>query len=397
MNYYNNDILKFINYLNNERTNIKEILKSLEVLEYHLKNRTYNLTPYIKPIITIFTREEYSCISKYDYEEIISKKRKEYTNKLAMIESLINKLDKKETLDEYIKTDEFISLLKESNLSTEEQARVVYQINCINIPIIERVFTKKENLRADINNIRERLTNLISKAVDTYNGLISTLDTDYLNNDRIGITIKSLLESLLEEISLAKYILSSNISLSKMKDISDAEILLNESIDGINLILNNLSELTSNLSNKNEPQPQEEQESENKIIYLTDDNNLPFVNCGSKDSIDLINELKKGLINNSSGIRYIKGIDSIKDNIYVKIKQKEGAPSVSFIKINNFIIVIAIDKLDDIYKATTKICNKYPTKISSIKEKISSLPLPLLHESDLVEESIMEKSGRRGK
>lgn len=397
MNYYNNDILKFINYLNNERTNIKEILKSLEVLEYHLKNRTYNLTPYIKPIITIFTREEYSCISKYDYEEIISKKRKECTNKLAMIESLINKLDKKETLDEYIKTDEFISLLKESNLSTEEQARVVYQINCINIPIIERVFTKKENLRADINNIRERLTNLISKAVDTYNSLISTLDTDYLNNDRIGITIKSLLESLLEEISLAKYILSSNISLSKMKDISDAEILLNESIDGINLILNNLSELTSNLSNKNEPQPQEEQESENKIIYLTDDNNLPFVNCGSKDSIDLINELKKGLINNSSGIRYIKGIDSIKDNIYVKIKQKEGAPSVSFIKINNFIIVIAIDKLDDIYKATTKICNKYPTKISSIKEKISSLPLPLLHESDLVEESIMEKSGRRGK
>lgn len=397
MNYYNNDILKFINYLNNERTNIKEILKSLEVLEYHLKNRTYNLTPYIKPIITIFTREEYSCISKYDYEEIISKKRKEYTNKLSMIESLINKLDKKETLDEYIKTDEFISLLKESNLSTEEQARVVYQINCINIPIIERVFTKKENLRADINNIRERLTNLISKAVDTYNSLISTLDTDYLNNDRIGITIKSLLESLLEEISLAKYILSSNISLSKMKDISDAENLLNESIDGINLILNNLSELTSNLSNKNEPQPQEEQESENKIIYLTDDNNLPFVNCGSKDSIDLINELKKGLINNSSGIRYIKGIDSIKDNIYVKIKQKEGAPSVSFIKINNFIIVIAIDKLDDIYKATTKICNKYPTKISSIKEKISSLPLPLLHESDLVEESIMEKSGRRGK
>lgn len=397
MNYYNNDILKFINYLNNERTNIKEILKSLEVLEYHLKNRTYNLTPYIKPIITIFTREEYSCISKYDYEEIISKKRKEYTNKLAMIESLINKLDKKETLDEYIKTDEFISLLKESNLSTEEQARVVYQINCINIPIIERVFTKKENLRADINNIRERLTNLISKAVDTYNSLNSTLDTDYLNNDRIGITIKSLLESLLEEISLAKYILSSNISLSKMKDILDAENLLNESIDGINLILNNLSELTNNLSNKNEPQPQEEQESENKIIYLTDDNNLPFVNCGSKDSIDLINELKKGLINNSSGIRYIKGIDSIKDNIYVKIKQKEGAPSVSFIKINNFIIVIAIDKLDDIYKATTKICNKYPTKISSIKEKISSLPLPLLHESDLVEESIMEKSGRRGK
>lgn len=397
MNYYNNDILKFINYLNNERANIKEILKSLEVLEYHLKNRTYNLTPYIKPIITIFTREEYSCISKYDYEEIISIKKTEYTNKLAMIESLLNKLDKKETLDEYIKTDEFISLLRESNLSTEEQARVVYQINCINIPIIERVFTKKESLRIDINNIKERLTNLISKAVNTYNNLISTLDTNYLNNDRIGIAIKSLLESLLEEISLAKYILSSNINLSKMKDISDAENLLNESIDGINLILNNLSELTSNLSNKNEPQPQEEQESENKIIYLTDDNNLPFINCGSKDSIDLINELKKGLINNSSGIRYIKGIDSIKDNIYVKIKQKEGAPSVSFIKMNNFIIVIAIDKLDDIYKATTKICNKYPTKISSIKEKISSLPLPLLHESDLVEESIISKTGKRGK
>lgn len=397
MNYYNNDILKFINYLNNERTNIKEILKSVEILEYHLKNRTYNLTPYIKPIMNIFTREEYALIIRYNYQEVMSRKRTEYTNKLAMIESLLNKLDKKEALDEYIKTDEFLSLLRESNLSTEEQARVVYQINCINIPIIERVFTKKENLRADINNIRERLTNLISKAVDTYNSLISTLDTDYLNNDRIGITIKSLLESLLEEISLAKYILSSNISLSKMKDILDAENLLNESIDGINLILNNLSELTNNLSNKNEPQPQEEQESENKIIYLTDDNNLPFVNCGSKDSIDLINELKKGLINNSSGIRYIKGIDSIKDNIYVKIKQKEGAPSVSFIKINNFIIVIAIDKLDDIYKATTKICNKYPTKISSIKEKISSLPLPLLHESDLVEESIMEKSGRRGK
>ena len=53
MNYYNNDILKFINYLNNEKANIKEMLKSLEILEYHLKNRTYNLTPYIKPIITI--------------------------------------------------------------------------------------------------------------------------------------------------------------------------------------------------------------------------------------------------------------------------------------------------------------------------------------------------------
>ena len=397
MNYYNNDILKFINYLNNEKANIKEMLKSLEILEYHLKNRTYNLTPYIKPIITIFTREEYSCISKYDYEEIISIKKTEYTNKLAMIESLLNKLDKKESLDEYIKADEFMSLLRESNLSTEEQSRVIYQINCINVPIIEKVIAKKESLRSNINGAREELTSLIEQATNTYSNITSTIDIDFLNNDRIGITIKTLLESLLEEINFAKYILSSNISLSKMKDISDAENLLNESIDGINLILNNLSELTSKLSNKNEPQPQEEQVSENKIIYLTDENNLPFINCGSKDSIDLINELKKGLINNSSGIRYIKGIDSIKDNIYVKIKQKEGAPSVSFIKINNFIIVIAIDKLDDIYKATTKICNKYPTKISSIKEKISSLPLPLLHESDLVEESIMEKSGRRGK
>lgn len=397
MNYYNNDILKFINYLNNERANIKEMLKSLEILEYHLKNRTYNLKSYIKPIITIFTREEYSCISKYDYEEIISIKKTEYTDKLAMIESLINKLDKKEALDEYIKADEFMSLLRESNLSTEEQSRVIYQINCINVPIIEKVIAKKESLRSNINGAREELTSLIEQATNTYSNITSTIDIDFLNNDRIGITIKALLESLLEEIKLAKYILSSNISLSKMKDISDAESLLNESIDGINLILNNLSELTSNLSNKNEPQPQEEQESENKIIYLTNDNNLPFINCGSKDSIDLINELKKGLINNSSGIRCIKGIDSIKDNIYVKIKQKEGAPSVSFIKINNFIIVIAIDKLDDIYKATTKICNKYPTKISSIKGKISSLPLPLLHESDLVEESIMEKSGRRGK
>lgn len=395
MNYYNNDILKFINYLNNERANIKEMLKSLEILEYHLKNRTYNLTPYIKPIMNIFTREEYSSILRYNYQEIISKKRKKYTDKLAMIESLINKLDKKEALDEYIKADEFMSLLRESNLSTEEQSRVIYQINCINVPIIEKVIAKKESLRSNINGAREELTSLIEQATNTYSNITSTIDIDFLNNDRIGITIKTLLESLLEEINFAKYILSSNISLSKMKDISDAENLLNESIDGINLILNNLSELTSKLPSYDKQQ--EEQVSENKIIYLTDENNLPFINCGSKDSIDLINELKKGLINNSSGIRYIKGIDSIKDNIYVKIKQKEGAPSVSFIKINNFIIVIAIDKLDDIYKATTKICNKYPTKISSIKEKISSLPLPLLHESDLVEESIMEKSGRRGK
>ena len=395
MNYYNNDILKFINYLNNERTNIKEMLKSLEILEYHLKNRTYNLTPYIKPIMNIFTREEYSSILRYNYQEIISKKRKKYTDKLAIIESLINKLDKKEALDEYIKADEFMSLLRKSNLSTEEQSRVIYQINCINVPIIEKVIAKKESLRSNINGAREELTSLIEQATNTYSNITSTIDIDFLNNDRIGITIKTLLESLLEEINFAKYILSSNISLSKMKDISDAENLLNESIDGINLILNNLSELTSKLPSYDKQQ--EEQVSENKIIYLTDENNLPFINCGSKDSIDLINELKKGLTNNSSGIRYIKGIDSIKDNIYVKIKQKEGAPSVSFIKINNFIIVIAIDKLDDIYKATTKICNKYPTKISSIKEKISSLPLPLLHESDLVEESIMEKSGRRGK
>ena len=396
MNYYNNDILKFINYLNNERANIKEMLKSLEILEYHLKNRTYNLTPYIKPIMNILTREEYSSILRYNYQEIISKKRKKYTDKLAMIESLINKLDKKEALDEYIKTGEFMSLLRESNLSTEEQSRVIYQINCINVPIIEKVIAKKESLRSNINGAREELTSLIEQATNTYSNITSTIDIDFLNNNRIGITIKALLESLLEEIKLAKYILSSNISLSKMKDISDAESLLNESIDGINLILNNLSELTSNLSNKNEPQPQEEQESENKIIYLTDENNLPFINCGSKDSIDLINELKKGLINNSSGIRYIKGIDSIKDNIYVKIKQKEGAPSVSFIKINNFIIVIAIDKLDNIYKETTRICTKYSSKIYSIKEQINSLPLPLLHESDIVEESIT-KNGKRGR
>ena len=396
MNYYNNDILKFINYLNNERANIKEMLKSVEILEYHLKNRTYNLTPYIKPIMNILTREEYSSILRYNYQEIISKKRKKYTDKLAMIESLINKLDKKEALDEYIKTGEFMSLLRESNLSTEEQSRVIYQINCINVPIIEKVIAKKESLRSNINGAREELTSLIEQATNTYSNITSTIDIDFLNNNRIGITIKALLESLLEEIKLAKYILSSNISLSKMKDISDAESLLNESIDGINLILNNLSELTSNLSNKNEPQPQEEQESENKIIYLTDENNLPFINCGSKDSIDLINELKKGLINNSSGIRYIKGIDSIKDNIYVKIKQKEGAPSVSFIKINNFIIVIAIDKLDNIYKETTRICTKYSSKIYSIKEQINSLPLPLLHESDIVEESIT-KNGKRGR
>lgn len=396
MNYYNNDILKFINYLNNERANIKEMLKSVEILEYHLKNRTYNLTPYIKPIMNILTREEYSSILRYNYQEIISKKRKKYTDKLAMIESLINKLDKKEALDEYIKTGEFMSLLRESNLSTEEQSRVIYQINCINVPIIEKVIAKKESLRSNINGAREELTSLIEQATNTYSNITSTIDIDFLNNNRIGITIKALLESLLEEIKLAKYILSSNISLSKMKDISDAESLLNESIDGINLILNNLSELTSNLSNKNEPQPQEEQESENKIIYLTDENNLPFINCGSKDSIDLINELKKGLINNSSGIRYIKGIDSIKDNIYVKIKQKEGAPSVSFIKIKNFIIVIAIDKLDNIYKETTRICTKYSSKIYSIKEQINSLPLPLLHESDIVEESIT-KNGKRGR
>ena len=394
MNHYNNDILKFINYLNNERTNIKEILKSLEILEYHLKNKTYNLTPYIKPIMNIFTREEYSSILRYNYQEIISKKRKEYNAKLAMIESLINKLDKKEALDEYIKADEFMSLLRESNLSTEEQARVIYQINCINIPIIEKVIAKKESLRANINGAKEELTNLIEQATNTYSNITSTLGIDFLNNDRIGITIKALLESLLEEINFAKYILSSNISLSKMKDISDAENLLNESIDGINLILNNLSELTSKLPSYDKQQ--EEQVSENKIIYLTDENNLPFINCGSKDSIDLINELKKGLINNSSGIRYIKGIDSIKDNIYVKIKQKEGAPSVSFIKVNNFIVIIAIDKLDNIYKETTRICTKYSSKIYSIKEQINSLPLPLLHESDIVEESIT-KNGKRGK
>ena len=394
MNYYNNDILKFINYLNNERANIKEMLKSLEILEYHLKNRTYNLTPYIKPIITIFTREEYSCISKYDYEEIISIKKTEYTNKLAMIESLLNKLDKKESLDEYIKADEFTSLLRESNLSTEEQSRVIYQVNCINVPIIEKVIAKKESLRSNINGVREELTSLIEQATNTYSNITSNIGIDFLNNDRIGITIKALLESLLEEISFAKYALSSNIELSKMTHISNTNNLFKESVDSINLILHNLSELTSKLPSYDKQQ--EEQVSENKIIYLTDENNLPFINCGSKDSIDLINELKKGLINNSSGIRYIKGIDSIKDNIYVKIKQKEGAPSVSFIKVNNFVVIIAIDKLDNIYKETTRICTKYSSKISSIKEQINSLPLPLLHESDIVEESIT-KNGKRGK
>ena len=394
MNYYNNDILKFINYLNNERANIKEMLKSLEILEYHLKNRTYNLTPYIKPIITIFTREEYSCISKYDYEEIISIKKTEYTNKLAMIESLLNKLDKKESLDEYIKADEFTSLLRESNLSTEEQSRVIYQVNCINVPIIEKVIAKKESLRSNINGVREELTSLIEQATNTYSNITSNIGIDFLNNDRIGITIKALLESLLEEISFAKYALSSNIELSKMTHISNTNNLFKESVDSINLILHNLSELTSKLPSYDKQQ--EEQVSENKIIYLTDENNLPFINCGSKDSIDLINELKKGLINNSSGIRYIKGIDSIKDNIYVKIKQKEGAPSVSFIKVNNFVVIIAIDKLDNIYKETTRICTKYSSKISSIKEQINSLPLPLLHESDIVEESIT-KNGKRGR
>ena len=393
MNYYNNDILKFINYLNNERANIKEMLKSLEILEYHLKNKTYNLTTYMRPLTGIFTREEYSSILRYNYQEIISKKRKEYNAKLATAESLLSKLDKKEALDEYIKADEFMSLLRESNLSTEEQARIIYQINCINIPIIEKVIAKKESLRSNINGAKEELTNLIEQATSTYSNITSTLGIDFLNNDRIGITIKALLESLLEEINFAKYILSSNISLSKMKDISDAENLLNESIDGINLILNNLSELISKLPSYDK---QQEQVSENKIIYLTDENNLPFINCGSKDSIDLINELKKGLINNSSGIRYIKGIDSIKDNIYVKIKQKEGAPSVSFIKVNNFIVIIAIDKLDNIYKETTRICTKYSSKISSIKEQINSLPLPLLHESDIVEEAIT-KNGKRGR
>lgn len=395
MNYYNNDILKFINYLNNERANIKEMLKSVEILEYHLKNRTYNLTPYIKPIINIFTREEYALIIRYNYQEVISKKRTEYTNKLLMIETLLNKLDKKEDLDEYIKTDEFISLLRESNLSTEEQARVVYQINCINIPIIEKVIAKKESLRSNINGAREELSRLVTRAIDIYGNLKQMLDMNYLNSDRIFATMQSLLESLSDEIDFAKYALLSNTKLNKVKEMSQTDSLLRESIDTINLILNNLSELTSNLPNKSEPK--EEQESENKIIYLTDEDNMPFINCGSKDSIELISELRKGLTSNSSEIRYVKGIDSIKDNIYVRTKQKEGTPSVSFIKVNNFIIVIAIDKLDDIYKETMRVCNKYSNKISSIKAQLSSLPLPLLHESDLIEESIMEKSGKRGK
>ena len=233
MGHYNNDILKFINYLNNERTNTKEILKSLEILEYHLKNRTYNLTSYMRPLIGIFTREEYSSILRYNYQEIISKKKKEYNTKLTMVESLLSKLDKKETLDEYIKTNEFISLLRESNLSTEEQARVIYQINCINVPIIEKVITKKENLRLNISIAREELTNLIEKATNTYNNITSTLDIDFLNKDRIGITIKSLLESLSEEVKFAKYALVSNIELSKMTHISDANDLLKETIDKI--------------------------------------------------------------------------------------------------------------------------------------------------------------------
>ena len=395
MNYYNNDILKFINYLNNERTNIKEILKSLEILEYHLKNRTYNLTTYIKPIMNIFTREEYALIIRYNYQEVMSRKRTEYTNKLAMIESLINKLDKKEALDEYIKADEFLSLLRESNLSTEEQARVIYQINCINIPIIEKVIAKKESLRTNISESREELSKLVTRAIDIYGNLKQMLDMSYLNSDRIFATMQSLLESLSEEIDFAKYALLSNTKLNKVKEMSQTDSLLRESIDTINLILNNLSELTSNLPNKSEPK--EEQESENKIIYLTDEDNIPFINCGSKDSIELISELRKGLTSNSKGIRYVKGIDSIEDNIYVKTKQKEGTPSVSFIKINNFVIVIAIDKLDDIYKETMRVCNKYSNKISSMKAQLSSLPLPLLHESDLIEESIMEKSGKRGK
>ena len=395
MNYYNNDILKFINYLNNERTNIKEILKSVEILEYHLKNRTYNLTPYIKPIMNIFTREEYALIIRYNYQEVMSRKRTEYTNKLAMIESLLNKLDKKEALDEYIKTDEFLSLLRESNLSTEEQARVIYQINCINIPIIEKVIAKKESLRTNISESREELSKLVTRAIDIYGNLKQMLDMSYLNSDRIFATMQSLLESLSDEIDFAKYALLSNTKLNKVKEMSQTDSLLRESIDTINLILNNLSELTSNLPNKSEPK--EEQESENKIIYLTDEDNIPFINCGSKDSIELISELRKGLTSNSKGIRYVKGIDSIEDNIYVRTKQKEGTPSVSFIKVNNFIIVIAIDKLDDIYKETMRVCNKYSNKISSIKAQLSSLPLPLLHESDLIEESIMEKSGKRGK
>lgn len=394
MNYYNNDILKLINYLNNERANIKEMLKSVEILEYHLKNRTYNLTPYIKPIMNILTREEYSSILRYNYQEIISKKRKKYTDKLAMIESLINKLDKKEALDEYIKADEFMSLLRESNLSTEEQSRVIYQINCINVPIIEKVIAKKERLRSNINGAREELTSLIEQATNTYSNITSTIDIDFLNNNRIGITIKALLESLLEEISFAKYALSSNIELSKMTHISNTNNLFKESVDSINLILHNLSELTSKLPSYDKQQ--EEQVSENKIIYLTDENNLPFINCGNKDAIELANELRRGLASNSKGIRYVEGIDSIKDNVYIRMKQKEGTPSVSFIKVNNFIVIIAIDKLDNIYKETTRICTKYSSKIYSIKEQINSLPLPLLHESDIVEESIT-KNGKRGR
>lgn len=395
MDYYNNDILKFINYLNNKRTSIKEILKSLEILEYHLKNRTYNIAAYIHPLIGIFTREEYSSILRYNYQEIIVKKRKEYNSKLAMVTSLLNKLDKKEALDEYIKTTEFISLLRESNLSTEEQARVIYQINCINIPIIEKVIAKKESLRTNINVAKEELTSVIEKALDTYNNMTSTIDMDFLNNDRIGITIKSLLESLIEEVEFAKYALASNIELSKMAHISEENNLLKESINNIKLILNNLYELTSHLPDYSKQH--EEQYSESKIIYLTDENNMPFINCKNKDAIELINELKKGLTSKPNETSYIEGIDSVEDNIYIKTKRTEDTPSISFIRVDNFIIIIAIDKLDKIYKETTKICTKYSSKISSIKDQINNLPLPLLHKSDIIEESIMSKNGKRGK
>ena len=399
MDNYNNDLLKFINYLNSERVNVKNKINLLEVLEYHLKNRTYNISMYIQPLEDIFTKEELESLYKYNYDSILPKKKEMYTTKLSMIEALLSKLDSKDKLDEYIKTTEFISLLKESNLSNEEQARVVYQINCINISIIDKVITKKGQLRININNLKTKLENLIIESLDILNKISTTIDRDYLNNDRIGITIKSLAESLNEEVDLAKYILDNEIELSRMKEIEDTDNLLTECINNITFILDNLSELVSPLFEDKSSQLEEKetQYSENKIVYLTDENNLPFINCSGKDSLELITDLKKGLLNNNSGVRLVKGIDSVKENVFVRIRQKESLPSISYLKINNFILVIAIDELDNIYKETTRLCNKYSIQIERIIEEINNLPLPLLHKADLLEESILSKVGKRGK
>lgn len=399
MDNYNNNLLKFINYLNNERVNVKNKINLLEVLEYHLKNRTYNISMYIQPLEDSFTKEELESLYKYNYASILPKKKEMYTTKLSMLEALLNKLDNKDKLDEYIKTTEFISLLKESNLSNEEQARVVYQINCINISIIDKVITKKDQLRININNLRSKLKNLITESLDILNKISTIIDRDYLNNDRIGITIKSLAESLTEELDLAKYILDNEVELSRMKEIEDTDNLLNESINNITFILDNLSKLVSPLF-EDKPSQIEEKEpqySEYKIVYLTDENDLPFIYCSDKDSLELIADLKKGLLSTNGGVRLVKGIDSVKENVCVRIKQKESLPSVSYLKINNFILVIAIDKLDNIYKETTRLCNKYSSIIERIIEEINNLPLPLLHKADLLEESILSKVEKRGK